>query len=171
MYHTSCHVHISLFRRHVLVWILLIMFLCFSFPSVSMAQQPTATISTLSGTVLVNGQEGGKGAVLTAGDVIETQAGATVVLELSDGSLLELGEHTKVDLADLAQTATGARVSLIKLLWGRLRAKLSPGHQQAGSSFEIETPNALVGVTFSEPDVEVSYNPDTVEIRFQRILW
>jgi hypothetical protein len=36
-------------------------------PSVSHAQQPTAIISALNGMVLVNGQEAGKGAVLSAG--------------------------------------------------------------------------------------------------------
>jgi len=134
--------------------------LSFSFvPSVSLAQQPTATINTLSGTVLVNGQEQGKGTVLSAGDVVETQAGASVVLELSDGSLLELGENTKLDIAALSQTATGARISRVKMAWGWIRAKLSPGHQKEGSTFDIETPNALVGVKFSQPDVEVSYDP------------
>jgi hypothetical protein len=159
MCHTSCHFRVSLFRSPLLVWMLLTILSCSFFPSISLAQQPTATINALSGTVIVNGQQQETGSVLSEGDVIETRAGASVVLELSDGSLLELGEHTKVDLADLAQTATGARVSLVKLLWGRIRAKLSPGHQHAGSSFEIETPNAIVGVKFSQPDVEVSYDP------------
>jgi hypothetical protein len=159
MWKTSLTFHISLFRHRVFVWTILTIFSCSFFPSLSTAQQPTATISALRGNVLVNGQKQGKGTVLSAGDIIETQAGTTVVLELSDGSLLELGENTKVDMAELAQTATGARVSLVKLMWGRIRAKLSPGHQQAGSSFNIETPNALVGVKFSQPDVEVSYDP------------
>lgn len=123
-----------------------------------MAQQPTATISALSGTVLVNEQEQGTGTVLGAGDIIETQAGAKVVLELSDKSLLELGENTKLDIIVLSQTATGARISRVKLLWGRVRTALSPDHQQAGSTFDIDTPNAAIGVKFSQPDVEVSYD-------------
>ena len=159
----SLNLSLLLFRSRVLVWMLLTIFSCSFLPSISLAQQPTATISTLSGMVLVNGQEQGKGTVLNAGDVIETQAGASVVLELSDGSLLEVDENTKVDMAELAQTATGARLSLVKLMWGHIRAKLSSGHQQAGSSFDIETPNALVGVKFSEPDIEVSYNMERIE--------
>jgi hypothetical protein len=111
----------------------------------------------------VNAQEQGIGTVLNSGDVIETQAGASVVLELSDGSQLELGENTKVDIAVLSQTAIGARVSRVKLLWGRIRAFLSPQHQIEGSSFDIETPNALIGVKFSEPDIEVSYNLEKAE--------
>jgi hypothetical protein len=159
MYKTLSNFSVSHLRSRVLVWTLLAILTWSFVPSVSLAQQPTATISALSGTVLVNGQEAGKGTVLSAGDVIETQVGASVVLELSDGSLLELGENTKVDIAELSQTATGARVSYVKLLWGRIRAMLSPDHQQAGSAFDISTPNALVGVKFSQPDVEVSYDP------------
>jgi hypothetical protein len=50
-------------------------------------------------------------------------------------------------------------VSRVKLLWGRVRAILSSGHQKEGSTFDIETPNALVGIKFSQPKVEVIYDP------------
>lgn len=146
------------FRYKGFVWLTLIVF-CLSFvPSSSLAQQPTATINTLNGTALVNGQAANAGMILNAGDVIETQSGASVILELSDGSQLEVGENTRLDLAELSQTASGARVSRVKLVWGWLRARLSPGHQAGGSAFDIETPNALIGVKFSQPDVEVSYD-------------
>jgi hypothetical protein len=144
--------------------VIAVIFFCMStlcFPFESAAQQPTATISALSGTVLVNGQPQGEGTVLRAGDIIKTQAGSSVVLELSDGSQLELGENTQVDIAELSQTATGARRSRVKLAWGWIRARLSPGHQKEGSSFNVETPNALVGVKFSDPRFEVSYDPVT----------
>ena len=156
---TSSIFSISGFRCRVVAWFLLVMFVSSLLPSVSLAQQPMATIRTLSGTVLVSGQAVKVGTVLSAGDTIQTQAGASVVLALSDGSELQLGENTQVNLADLTQTVTGARVSRLKMMWGRIRAKLSPGHQQAGSSFDIETPNALVGVKFSQPDFEVGYDP------------
>ena len=163
MYTKTSHFCLSMFYHRTATWLLLVIFLSSLAPSMSLAQQPTATISTVSGTVLVNGQEKGQGTVLSAGDVLETQAGASVVLELSDGSLLELGENTKLDIAELSQTAAGARVSHLKLLWGHIRTKLSSGHQQAGATFDIETPNALIGVKFSQPDVEVSYDPEKQE--------
>lgn len=153
------HVRVSSFRNNVLTWTMLAVLALSFVPSASMAQQPFATISALSGTVLVNGQETGKGTVLSAGDVVETQAGANVVLELSDGSLLELGDQTKVTITELSQTTAGARVSWITLMWGRIRATLSPEHQQSGSAFDISTPNAVIGVKFSQPDIEVSYDP------------
>jgi hypothetical protein len=159
---------LSAFRNYGIVWMLLVIFFFSCVPSVTRAQQPTATISALSGTVLVNGQAGNTGVVLSAGDVIETQAGASLVLAFSDGSQLELGEKTKVDMTVLSETVTGARVSRIKLMWGRIRAKLSSNHQYVGSSFDIETPNALVGVKFSQPDVEVSYDSDQFDNSYCR---
>ncbi len=163
MYKTSSNFRISYFHNRILAWIMLTVF-CFSFmPSVSLAQQPTATISALSGDVLVSGQAATVGTALRAGDTIQTQAGASAVLELSDGSEIQLGEKTQINIDDLTQTGTGARVSSIKLLAGWLRAFLSSEHQQEGSSFTIETPNAQLGVKFSEPDIEVSYNPESVE--------
>jgi hypothetical protein len=156
---TLSHFSMSSFRNRVIVWLLLVIFSCSFAPSVSFAQQPTATIKTLTGNVLVAGQAAQMGTVLNAGDTLQTQAGASVVLVLSDGSEIQLGEKTQINIVDLAQTATGARVSSIKLLAGWLRAFLSAQHQQKGSSFTIETPNAQVGVKFSQPDVEVSYDP------------
>ena len=156
-------VHVSGFRHRLFVWIALFFFGCSYLPAVSLAQQPTATLTTVSGTVLVNGQQQTQGTVLNVGDLLETQVGASAVVTLSDGSTLEIGEQTQVDLAELRQTATQARVSRIKLMWGWVRARLSPGHQEVGSSFDIETPNAVIGVKFSQPDVEVSYNPSQQE--------
>ncbi len=101
------------------------------------------------------------GTVLNAGDLIQTHQGAMAGLELSDGSTLELGEMTKLDLAKLVKdSSSGARVSRIMLLWGKVRSLLSPGHQVSGSSFTYETANAVAGVKFSQPDSAVLYDPD-----------
>lgn len=151
MSHAAFPMHRSLFRSHVIVYLTLIAFVGTFLPLSAFAQQPTATIATLTGTVLVNGQATVQGSVLQAGDFIETQQGASAMLELSDGSQIELGENTQLDLTQLSQTTSGARVSRIKLAWGWIRARLSPGHQGAGSTFDVETPNALIGVKFSLP--------------------
>jgi hypothetical protein len=47
------------------------------------------------------------------------------------------------------------------LAWGKFRAVLSPGHQREGSAFSVETPNTLAGVKFSQPVIEVGYDPET----------
>ncbi len=151
------------FRCRFITYLVLTAFVAAFLPSVAEAQHVTATLVAPTGTVLVNGLAAEPGVVLAAGDTIETGENAGVVLELSDGSQIEIGANTQIDLAQLTQTGSGARVSKIKLAWGWMRAKLSPGHQNEGSTFDVETPNALIGVKFSQPDVEVRYTPDTQE--------
>lgn len=136
-------------------------------PLAAFAQQPTAAITSMTGSVLVSlqGQSPAPaqiGMELGLGDVLETHAESNVVLRLSEGSELHLGQNTRLDLAALFQNPkTQARTSRIKLLYGRLRAFLSPGHQADGSAFTVETPNAVIGVKFSHPDIEVMYDPET----------
>ncbi len=135
------------------------------------AQQPTATIVHFAGDVFVTSQEGDAreataGMILRQGDHLYTHAGAAVVLQLSDGSELEIGEDTNLTLDVLMQNQqTGARKSRLKLWWGRVRSVLSPGHQAADSAFEVRTPNALAGVKFSEPDSEFIFDPQSGETK------
>jgi hypothetical protein len=173
-----CHLTKNMQMGDHLFLILGTFLLCLSFFGIaSSAEQPTATISSLNGSVQVTlqGKEAVAAAVgmaLRSGDTIQTLSGAGVVLALSEGSELQLGENTNLDIATLAQEpATGARTSRIKLLWGRIRAVLSPGHQHEGSSFSVETPNALAGVKFSHPIIEVGYDPitDTTTIDAQTV--
>jgi hypothetical protein len=145
--------------------VILLGILCRS--SGSSAQQPTGTIRTFTGTVIVALQGKGEqpatvGTIVQFGDLLQTQSGASIVVQLSDGSELEIGENTKIGVAMLSQEPqTQARVSRLKLFWGRIRATLSPGHQKEGSSFTVETPNALAGVKFSHPVIEILYDPIT----------
>ena len=159
MYNTTRVVQMAMFRSRAVAWLLLIMFISASLPTISVAQQPTATIRAMNGTVFISGRTASVGAVIGAGDTIQTQTGAGVTLALSDGSTVRLGENTDVALSVLTQSADGARTSWLSLARGRLRALLSPGHQAAGSAFTVGTPNAQVGVKFSQPDFEVSYDP------------
>lgn len=150
----------SSFRRnHILFTILLC--LCFT-ASFSAAQQPTATMSSLEGEVFLSYQGGTpisgiSGTVLRAGDSIRTYNGASTMLSLSDGSKLELGENTNLILSLLEKEPSKAR---LELLWGRVRGILSPAYQAEGSSFSVQTPNALVDVKSSELDAEVLYDPE-----------
>jgi hypothetical protein len=73
--------------------------------------------------------------------------------------VIQLSQNTKIDLALLLQSPeTGARQSRLKLLYGKIKLFLSPGHQKEGSAFVTETPNAQIGVKFSQPNVEVRRN-------------
>jgi hypothetical protein len=163
---TSAKWSLSCFDLRLFICTVVSVCILWCLPSLSSAQQPTATITSFSGTVHVSIQGNESvvatvGRILNRGDTIQTQTGANVVLTLSDGSELRIGEETNLDVAVLSQQSTGARVSRLKLAWGRMRAFLSPRHQKEGSSFDVETPNAVVGVKFSEPDIEVIYDPET----------
>jgi len=143
------------------------LFIVLCLPSLTDAQQPTATITSLSGEVLVSIQRGALtsgmvGTVLRAGDEIRTHAGVIVGLELSDGSKLEIGENTNISISALAEDSqTGTRTSRLNLWRGRVRSTLSSGHQEPGSLFTVQTHNALIGMKSAESDSEVMYNPNT----------
>ncbi len=130
-------------------------------------KQPTVRIASLSGEALVFFQGGSplpasKDMLLREGDSIRTHAGATVLLELSDGSEVIISENTNLSFAKLTiDPQTGARISRLILLWGKMRSLVSSGHQVAGSSYTIETPNAFNDIQFSQPDSEVLYDPGT----------
>jgi hypothetical protein len=132
---------------------------------VESAVTPTAEVRDLSGDVLGTTPDQGTfpaeiGLLLQSGDTIETLLSSSATLALSEGSEIQLNESTKLDIEQLIQDqVTSARRSRVKLLAGQMQATLSAGHQKEGSAFTIETPNTLVGVKFSRPIVEVSYDP------------
>ncbi len=78
--------------------------LCVTFlSSLTEAEQQSATISSLNNEVLVSFQGetptfGIAGTVLRAGDAIQTYSGANAILSLSDGSKLDLGENTNINI-------------------------------------------------------------------------
>lgn len=139
----------------------IIVLVCFWIPAVSSAQQPTATINALTGEVFVSKMIPAKvGMVLRSGDMIQTQIGASAVLKLSDGSRLEIGEKSHIDIVKLVlKPLTKARISWMKLMWGGIRVTLSSKYQKPGSSFQVETPDILISMKASQPDIEVLYDP------------
>ena len=160
---SSLNRFVLIFRSPLFVRIAIFIMVWSYLPAVSIAQQSLATLSNVTGVVVVNGQEQQAGMSLNSGDVLEVMAEASAVIQMSDGSMLEIGENSKIDVAELRQIDANARVSRLKLAWGWVRAQLAPGHQGEGSVLSIETPNAVIGVKFSQPDIEVSYNPSTQE--------
>jgi outer membrane protein OmpA-like peptidoglycan-associated protein len=143
-------------------------FVCIAFlyvrPALMAEEVPTATIVDIKGTVVIYTSEqfsvARVGMVLQAGDELITQDDAEAILEFSDGSRLTIAEHADIKLDTLLKDEqTGARVSRLKLWWGKVRSVVAPGHQAPGSEFTVQTPNALAGVKFSEPDSEMQFNP------------
>ena len=147
--------------RQSLVLFIALLALCAPASS-SSAQQATATIGSLEEEVFLSFQGGTpisgiNGTVLRSGDSIRTYSKAAVMLSLSDGSKLNLGENTNLTLSMLEKEPSKVR---LELRWGRVRGILSPAYQTEGSSFSVQTPNALVDVKSSELDAEVLYDPE-----------
>lgn len=152
--------------RDVLCLALTLVVWCGAIPAMAAdSTQPTARICALHGEAMVMLSDAMPveiGDVLGPGDTIQTMTDATLTLELSDGSHLELGENTNVSITKLIHLPEqDIRISHIRLSWGWLRTTLAVAHQKRGSQFSIETPGALVGVKLSQPDIEVMYDPDT----------
>ncbi|GAB2175219.1 FecR family protein [Dongia sp. agr-C8] len=80
------------------------------------------------------------GTELAMGDWVETDAGARVKLRFADGSLVQLGENTRlrIDQAKFDQ-AEGRRNILLDMPLGLLRAAAAKLTSTSGSSFEIHT--------------------------------
>ena len=150
-------------RQPLLVWLLLLNFCCSLLPPIALAQSMSATIRSLSGNVIVSGQKARVGTVLRSGDSIQTWRDSSAVLRLSDGSVIQLGENTRINIDDLSRTPSGGRRSAFTAIVGWIRATLSPEHQRADSSFRVDTPNAQIGARFSQPDFAVYVSPDQEE--------
>ena len=118
-----------------------------SITQVSHAQAPTATITQLTGSAVavIGGTEvkAELDMVLTEGDTLETKTGAEATLTLSDGSTIQVRTNTRLTLDLLLYMPEQARQSRLKLLYGRVRAFLSAGHQREGSKFDLKLTQKL----------------------------
>ena len=105
------------------------------------------------------------GMQLQAGDQIRTGLGSAVVLRYEDGSQLDLGEDTQIEISELAiSPVERTRVSRIKLLWGAITAIVTKRDYQS-SDFEIETDTVVAGVKFSQVTIRRAkdrFEPDHV---------
>jgi hypothetical protein len=110
-----------------------------------------AEVSYITGEAAVfsgDGKEGlaaFKGMSLKQGDRMTTGSGASVKLDLDGGMEVILSENTTVEMSELKAFADSNTATAIKLdagaVWADVRKKL-----ETGSSFEIETPTAVMGV-------------------------
>jgi ferric-dicitrate binding protein FerR (iron transport regulator) len=117
------------------------------------------TATLVEGAVAVAGQPLTAGATLRPGDTVETQAGGRAEIALPGGSLLRIGENTRVTLSPtMAQNQFSARL-FFGDLWARVHKLV------AGETFRVETENGVAGVRGTEFRVEVvEEQPDLVRV-------
>jgi hypothetical protein len=118
---------------------------------------PVGKIKKISGKVLVvhkNGTEAyplSKGADLFVGDMIITDAGASVQAALNDKSTVSLSGYTKlvIDKSTYDPKAAKKRDSLLNLIFGKARfivSKVAEGKED----YMVKTPTAISGVRGSD---------------------
>jgi hypothetical protein len=104
----------------------------------------------VDGMVTMNGGPLAEGDPLREGDTVQTLPGSHAEITMPSGTVLRLGENTRLTLG---ATAPGKAFSA-KLFLGNLWAKV---HKLiAGETFHVETENAVAGVRGTEFRVEVA---------------
>ncbi|HWP46819.1 MAG TPA: FecR family protein [Candidatus Limnocylindrales bacterium] len=140
----------------------------------------TALLTDFTGKVEVLPQDQGNwisaepGMVLGEGDHIQTGSGSRAKLTLSDGSTLDLKDHTRLEISQL-QISESERMSRFKLWWGVVRTRVQKSVNYTRTIHEIETDTAVAGVELSEMEVrkpkgssktEVMVLEGTIRVRF-----
>jgi len=135
-----------------MTWLALAVLMC-----APAGESMTATL--VEGSVIVAGAPIVTGAVLQPGDTVETQAGGRAEIALPGGSLLRIGENTRLTLSPIpARSEFSARL-FFGNLWARVHKLAS------GETFRVETENAVAGVRGTEFRVEAGQEqPDLVRV-------
>ena len=93
------------------------------------------------------------GMELVAGTTIRTGAGARCLLKMSDGTQLQVGQNTAMQIQQIAQENDGTRMVKIRMpvgaMWANVKKLVTPE-----SKFEIETPMLTVAVRGTLFEVE-----------------
>lgn len=126
-------------------------------PRISFASEVAGKASRIKGTVSVSrgGNQGqlNEGDEVLAGDVVTTLAESRARLALADGSQINLGELTRITIAEFSfQRETLTREAAIDLQSGLLQAITAKAG--AGSSFVVRTNNAVAATRSTEWIVE-----------------
>jgi ferric-dicitrate binding protein FerR (iron transport regulator) len=135
-----------------MTWLALAVLIC-----APAGESMTATL--VQGSVTVAGAPIATGAVLQPGDTVETQAGGRAEIALPGGSLVRIGESTRLTLSPVpARSGFSAR-----LFFGNLWARV---HELAsGETFRVETEHGVAGVRGTEFRVEAGQQqPDLVRV-------
>lgn len=120
------------------------------------AAQPIGQVVKLEGAVVA--ERGARSVALHVGaavfrqDTIATQSGSRLKIEFKNGSLLAIGEESRVALTKYTPVLAGGRLLVaVRLLFGIVRSTLPKGRL---NSFEIHTRAAIASVRSTDWLVE-----------------
>jgi hypothetical protein len=129
----------------------------------------TATLSVFTGKVEVLPQGQGNwipaelNMVLGEGDNIQTGSGSRARLMLRDGSMLDLKDHTRLEISQL-QISESQRISRFKLWWGVVRTRVQKSVNYTRTVHEIETDTVIAEVKLSEMEVRKPQGSPKTEV-------
>lgn len=90
---------------------------------------------------------------LNVGDTVRTADGGRVVIELADGTRIQLGPDSRLTFDRLTQYGrTGMADTRLRLERGRIRTRVQPV-ENGDSRFEVETPSAVAAVRGTQFDL------------------
>jgi ferric-dicitrate binding protein FerR (iron transport regulator) len=121
--------------------------------------QESMTVTFLEGSATASGRSLEEGAILQEGETIETQAGGRIEIAVPGGTLIRLGESSRLTLSAAEPRKRFSARLLLGNLWTRVHKLLD------GESFQIETENGVAGVRGTEFRVAVAADqPDLVRV-------
>ncbi len=122
------------------------------------AQEPAAqemrAVLVEGPVTLASGAAVAQDAVLHAGDTVQTGEDGRVEILLPAGSLLRLGENSRLTLKDSTPQKSFSATLLLGSVWAKVHKLLS------GETFHVETENGVAGVRGTEFRVEVAQGQD-----------
>jgi hypothetical protein len=131
-----------------------IAFLC---STAAWAQEPPAMSATyVEGMVTARGAPVLEGDALREGDVVVTQPGARIEITLSTGSVIRMGESSRMTLGNVQPGKSFSAKLFLGNLWTKVHKLLS------AETFHIETENGVAGVRGTEFRVEAAEGKEDV---------
>ena len=123
--------------------------LCLGFASPALAQV-VGRFASVQGGATVMGSDGSKtpakvGANIRLGDIIETSATGRTKLLFADGSVMNLGDDSRLRITKFLYDPNEGREGFLELLKGAVRAWVTK-LRTTKNKFEVQTPTAVAGV-------------------------
>ncbi len=134
----------------------------------SQTAQRTSSVSSIIGTVQIRRGEGSNwrevrpGMPLREKDALRTFVESQVELELSDGSILRMGENTTLEMSLLSHDEDVQNTS-VRILNGNVMANIRK-LINANSSFDFETPTATAGIRGTKVGFNVGSNTTVIRV-------
>jgi hypothetical protein len=123
----------------------------------SAAQAETATVAAVVGGAELQRAGGGEwqlavvGSTLFVGDRVRTRPTSHLKLVFQDDSVVDIGPATEFLIESQTFNASARQYrSALKLITGKIRARVSDYYSAPNARYEIETPTAVAGISGTE---------------------